>query len=53
MLTDKHIEQFRTLYKNRFGEELSRDEAYERGTQLITLVKAIYKPIKKSQNEEN
>lgn len=46
MLKKQQIEEFRKLYKSRFGVEISKEEAYERGTKLITLIKAIYKPIK-------
>jgi hypothetical protein len=46
MLTDKQIEQFRILFKKRFGKEISREEAYERGMKLITLMKAVYLPNK-------
>lgn len=45
MLTDQQIEQFRTLFKNRFGKEISKEEAHERGMKLVTLLKAINKPI--------
>lgn len=45
MITDTQIEKFRILYKTRFGSEISREEARERGLRLIALVKAIYKPI--------
>lgn len=46
MLTDKQIEQFRILYKARFGKEITKAEAYERGIKLIALLKAVYEPIK-------
>ena len=33
------------LYKARFGKEIGREEAYEKGAKLIRLVKSIYKPM--------
>jgi hypothetical protein len=51
MLTDKQIEKFRELYKNRFNKEISREEAYESGMKLITLMKHIYKLNKTSRND--
>lgn len=51
MLTDKKIEKFRQLYKNRFNKEISKKEAYESGMKLITLMKHIYKPNKSSRND--
>lgn len=44
MLTDEKITQFQILYKNRFGKEISRKEAYEMGIRLIQLVRLIRKP---------
>ncbi|MFC1612733.1 hypothetical protein ACFL23_00160 [Patescibacteria group bacterium] len=45
MLSDEQITKFQTLYKNRFGKEISREEAYKQGAKLIRLVELIYKPI--------
>ena len=45
MLSDEQITKFQTLYKSRFGKEISREEAYEQGAKLIRLVELIYKPM--------
>lgn len=45
MLKESQIEEFRALYKTRFGKEISKEEACERGTKLINLLKAIKQPI--------
>lgn len=45
MLSDKQITKYQTLYKNRFGKEIGRKEAYEQGAKLIRLVELIYKPM--------
>jgi len=45
MLSDEQIRKFQMLYKNRFGKEISREEAYEQGAKLIRLVELIYKPM--------
>lgn len=45
MLLDAQITKFQTLYKNRFGKDISREEAYEKGANLIRLVELIYKPM--------
>ncbi|HOX10365.1 MAG TPA: hypothetical protein P5323_00170 [Candidatus Moranbacteria bacterium] len=47
MFTSEQIEKFQTIYKNRFGIEISRDEAFEKGVRLVRLVKLIYKPMTK------
>lgn len=49
MLTDEQITKYQTLYKNHFGKEISREEAYERGVKLIRLVELIYKPMTEAE----
>lgn len=49
MLSDEQIAKFQTLYKNRFGKKISREEAYEKGIKLIRLVELIYKPMTKEE----
>ena len=44
MLTDEQIKKFQELYKNRFGEEISREVAYEIAMKLIQLIELVYKP---------
>lgn len=44
MLSEKKIDEFITLYENRFGKKLSRTEAYEKAIKLFRLVELIYKP---------
>ena len=45
MFTDEQIEKFITIYENRFGKRLSREEAIEKGIRLVRLVELIYKPM--------
>ncbi len=52
MLSDEQIKQFQILYKNRFGKEISREEAYERGAKLIRLVELIYKPMTEDEYKQ-
>jgi hypothetical protein len=49
MLTDEQITTYQTLYKNRFGKEISREEAYAQGVKLIRLVELIYKPMTEAE----
>ena len=51
-LSDKMIKKFQILYKEHFGIEISKKEAYEKGIKLVQLMKLIYKPIKKSDFEK-
>lgn len=52
LLSDEKISKFQTLYKARFGAELSREEAAEQYMALIRLVQLTYRPITKKQHEE-
>ena len=52
MLSDEQITKFQTLYKNRFGREISREEAYEKGAKLIRLVELIYKPMTEAEYKQ-
>lgn len=45
MLSDEQLTKYQTLYKNRYGKEISREEAYEQGAKLIRLVELIYQPM--------
>jgi len=40
-LTDKQIAEFIAIYKNKFGIELTKSEALEKGISLLNLIKAI------------
>ena len=52
MLSDEQITKYQTLYKNRYGKEIGREEAYERGAKLIRLVELIYKPMTEAEYQE-
>lgn len=41
MLSEEQIINLQGLYKKHFGEDISREQAAQEGTQLIELVKAI------------
>jgi len=51
-LTDERIAKFQMLYKKRFGREISREEAYEKGAKLIRLVELVYKPMTESEYQQ-
>ncbi|MDD5688938.1 MAG: hypothetical protein PHQ76_01505 [Caldisericia bacterium] len=52
MLSEKQIKTFQMLYKNRFGKEISQEEAYEKGAKLIRLVELIYKPMTEDEYKQ-
>ena len=52
MLGEEQITKFQTLYKNRFGKAISREEAYENGVKLIRLMELIYKPMTTAEYQQ-
>lgn len=53
MLTQEQIQQFQFLYKKHFGEEIGREEAFEKGMRLVNLMRLIYKPTSEDESETN
>ena len=52
MLSNEQITKFQSLYKNRFGKKISREEAYEKGAKLIRLVELIYKRMTETEYQK-
>ena len=52
MLTEAQIEEFREIYRARFGKDISRESAAEAGTRLVTMMRVIYKPLPKLQVQD-
>lgn len=45
MLSDKQIIKLQLLHKNRFGEEISKEQAVSEGIKLYRLVQLVYTPM--------
>ena len=43
-LSDENIKEFQALYKERFGKDISKEDASEQGMKLLKLVSIIYRP---------
>ncbi len=52
-LTDADITKFRLLYKKYFREEISKEEAYQKGMRLIRLMQIIIKNSKNDRPKQN
>lgn len=52
MLNNEQIIEFQTLYRKRFGKEISREEACEQGVKLIRLLELIYKPMTETEYQK-
>ena len=45
--TNKQLDSFIALYKQEFGEEITKSEALKQATALVSLVKLTYEPMSK------
>jgi hypothetical protein len=54
MLSEKAVQKFKKLYKQRFNEKLTDEEAYQRANNLLNLYRVVYTPrIQREKNNEN
>jgi hypothetical protein len=51
-LSKEAINEFKAIYSEEFGEEISEAEAQEMGEKLLFLFKVIYRPIPKDDEEK-
>jgi len=52
MLSKKALDEFKIIWREQFGEEISDEKAMESATKLLTLMDAVYRPIKKEWLKE-
>ncbi len=52
MLSKESLEEFKKLYKKRFGKNLSDQVALEKATKLLNLVKAVYRPMTQKEYDK-
>ncbi len=51
-LSKEAINEFKAIYSEEFGEEISGAEAQEMGEKLLSLFRVIYRPIPKDDEEK-
>ncbi|MFH1292211.1 MAG: hypothetical protein ABIH87_03365 [bacterium] len=51
--TDKQLDSFIALYKKEFGDELSKGEALQKATSLVSMVKLTYVPMTEKDFKES
>ena len=51
MLSDKALQEFKEIWLEEIGEEISDERATELGINLLTLFQNIYRPVKKEWAE--
>ncbi len=52
MFTDAQLDSFIALYKQEFGEELSREQAQVEAGDLIDMLKVVCRPVKRKTYEK-
>lgn len=52
-LSEKHISDFQKLYKKRFGQDISKKEALEKGLMVLKMVKQAAVFSLKEERSEN
>ncbi len=52
VLSDEDITKFQILCKSEFGIEISKEDAYEKGSKLLKLVSTVYKPMTEEEYEQ-
>ena len=45
VLSDADLERFCDIYREQFGKEISKEDAYEQGIKLLRLMAVVYKPM--------
>lgn len=50
MLSEQALKEFQNIWKSEYNETLPEKEALEKATELLLLIKAIYKPIPKNKS---
>jgi len=52
MLSKDALKEFKVIWRKEFGEDVSDEKATEQATKLLTLMNAVYEPIKKEWIKE-
>lgn len=52
MLSTQALQEFKEIWRQEYGEEISDDFAVEQAINLLTLFDAVYKPIKSEDYEK-
>ena len=46
MISEEQLEEFKLIYKEEFGKEISDKEALDKALNLVNLMKIVYQPTK-------
>ncbi len=51
VLSEEDIAKFQALYLREFGEEITKEAAYEQGIKLLNLVSSVYKSMTQDEHD--
>ena len=49
MISKESLEEFKKIYRKRFGKDISDQDALESATKLLNLLRVVYKPMTKEE----
>ena len=52
MVSKEALEEYKRIYKDQFGKDISDEKALDQAIKLLTLVDMVYRPIKKDWLKE-
>ena len=52
-LSKKAIDEYKAIYKRRFGKDLTDEEAYKQGSNLLRLFQVIYRPLPEKKEDDS
>ena len=52
MISKEALEEFKKIYKKKFGEDISDKDALDTATNLLNLYKAVYLPLTKTNYDK-
>lgn len=51
VLSEEDIKKFQVIYKEQFGIEITKEDAYEKGIKLLRLLSLVYKPMTAKEDD--
>lgn len=49
IISDEKLEEFRNIYREHYGKDISRQDAYEQAIKLVRMISVIYDPMTKAE----
>lgn len=49
IISDEKLEEFRNIYRKRYGKDISSQDAYKQAIKLVRMISAIYTPMTETE----